>query len=481
MTSRTRVLLLLLTLGGGVLRFARLGSHSLWLDEIVSLDASRDLRHAVTSFTHPPLPYLLLHLWTRLFGTSDAALRSLAALAGTLSIPLIFLVARRAFRRDAVALTAAGLLAVMPEAIWHSREVRHYTLWPAFVLLALWAVLGQRESAPPLHATVVYWLATALGMATHYYMAFYAAAHAVGAWLVIGERPLVKRAPEVRRWLRLHLPLLAVPLLLAVYRWWVWGALRGLGAAMTRPGTGARALWWLSTLVFFRPWGYADAPREAVVRGAVLAAALVLAVPLMLRDRRVDRQTTWALVVVLWLPLLLIELLPIRSYARLLAPTLPVVTLWLAYLAWVPLPWRLASAARVVAIASFLVLLAPYCRAVYTLEIEPWKTVCADIAAGETADTVVLVNEPFMRRPLARCYTARAPIVGFPNRRQGLTPGTVRDLMAKHDDVWFIYSHAWRTDPRRQGVRSLFDSYDRVDRHRYSPLIDVYHLRRADH
>ena len=76
---------------------------SLWADEgnsaalatrslvPIAVDASHDI--------HPPLYYWLLHLWTRLFGTSEIGLRSLSALMGMMLVLVIAILGRRIFNR----------------------------------------------------------------------------------------------------------------------------------------------------------------------------------------------------------------------------------------------------------------------------------------------------------------------------------------------------------------------------------------------
>lgn len=477
MAVRTGWALVLITVAGGALRFYDLGAHSVWLDEQVSITASRTLADAVRSFTHPPVPYVALHLWTRLFGESDAAFRSLAAVVGTLCIPLMFATALRAFRSERVALTAALLLAVLPQSIWHARQIRHYTLWPAFALLALWSLLAQRDRTVSRSATLGYWAWTIVAMATHYYTAFYATAHALAAWCLIGTRPFVKTRAERRRWLVLHVPLVGVAAVLVVYRWLSWGRI-GVDSASTWFGNVTHVGWWLASLVFFRPWAFPDPPSEAVRWGAFLAAILLAAIVAMARDRTADRRTLWALSIVLWLPLFAIELLPIRSYTRLLTPTLSLIVLWLAYAACAPLASRLAQLGRVIVAVVLIVKLVPYIGTVYTLEIEPWNTVCAQIAAQETAHTVVLVNEPYMVPTLRHCYVATAPVIRFPSRKHALDADNIVSFTAPYDEVWLVYSHAWHTDPRRRGVRALLATYELVDRRSYGPLLATFHLRR---
>ena len=73
------------------LRLPTVGEQSLWLDEVYTgriVDGS--LGHAWSTIQRtentPPLFYLLDWLWSRAFGTGDAALRGLSALAGSLAV-----------------------------------------------------------------------------------------------------------------------------------------------------------------------------------------------------------------------------------------------------------------------------------------------------------------------------------------------------------------------------------------------------------
>ena len=69
------------------LRLYRLDHQSLWNDEGTSVAlAQRDLVTITKSAAldiHPPLYYYALHVWLRLFGASEFAVRSLSVVAGT--------------------------------------------------------------------------------------------------------------------------------------------------------------------------------------------------------------------------------------------------------------------------------------------------------------------------------------------------------------------------------------------------------------
>ena len=147
-----------LTVLAAVLRFATLGVQSYHHDEIVT--ASRILRdgfgHAMNavgfSESAPPLYYALAWAWTQVTGTGEFGLRSISALAGVATVPVVYLAALELRGRRA-GLMAAALVAVNPMLLWYSQEARAYSLLrPA--LRGLAALLRARPAArapPRLH------------------------------------------------------------------------------------------------------------------------------------------------------------------------------------------------------------------------------------------------------------------------------------------------------------------------------------------
>ncbi len=116
------------------LRFWQLGHNSLWVDELASLTTALPplsqipaaaLRH---NAFEPPLYFWLLHGVIRTLGVSDGALRLISAVAGTLTVPVFWLLVRDLSRNVSMAGTAALLLAVNPLHIWYSQEARPYAL-----------------------------------------------------------------------------------------------------------------------------------------------------------------------------------------------------------------------------------------------------------------------------------------------------------------------------------------------------------------
>jgi uncharacterized membrane protein len=86
-------LLVFIVLAGAALRIFHLGAEPLWTDEAASWRFAhlthQDLWGSVGRFeTNPPLYYSLQRL-SLAFGQSEASLRSISALFGTLSIPIV--------------------------------------------------------------------------------------------------------------------------------------------------------------------------------------------------------------------------------------------------------------------------------------------------------------------------------------------------------------------------------------------------------
>ncbi len=165
----------------------------LWWDEGYSVWFATQSVSQMLALTaqdiHPPLYYALLHGWTVLFGAGPVALRLLSVSIGTLTIPLLYLAARRILAPRG-ALLAAALLAINPLHVYYSQEIRMYglvALLSTALLAAAWCVMDQRSrgageqgsqnvSVPPhLHAfapLLLYVLLTTAALYTQYYAIF---------------------------------------------------------------------------------------------------------------------------------------------------------------------------------------------------------------------------------------------------------------------------------------------------------------------
>lgn len=127
-----------LLLGAG-LRLHGLGRHPVWLDEAYSVSVARrpigEIPRSLADETGPPLYYMLLHVWIRLFGEGETAIRLPSVLCGLLLIPVTGRLARR-LAGPGAGVGAAFLMAVTPIAVQFSQEARMYTILPLLTALA---------------------------------------------------------------------------------------------------------------------------------------------------------------------------------------------------------------------------------------------------------------------------------------------------------------------------------------------------------
>lgn len=141
--SSSTVAVIALTAAAVGLRFYRLGHQGFWYDEansalLVRMSPGRMLGLLGQSESTPPLYYCLAWVWVRVFGSGEAGLRSLSALAGVAVVPVAYGIgAVLATRR--VGLVAAALAASNTLLIWYSQEARSYSL---LVLLSAVSLLA---------------------------------------------------------------------------------------------------------------------------------------------------------------------------------------------------------------------------------------------------------------------------------------------------------------------------------------------------
>ena len=119
----------LVVAAAAAVRLFRLDHTSLWYDELYTVWSSRlPLRYMVREVMasgHPPLYYLLGHVWFAL-GQSDTWLRLLSWGAGTGTVALVYLAGSELLSRRA-AIWAAALAALSPVLIWYSRDATSYS------------------------------------------------------------------------------------------------------------------------------------------------------------------------------------------------------------------------------------------------------------------------------------------------------------------------------------------------------------------
>jgi len=172
-------LLISVTSLGTFLRLLRLGSNSLWFDESLSVWlANRSLGDVLLIQprvdVHPPLYYLILSLWIKLFGSGEFQVRLLPAIFGVASVPLLYIVVKNLFRNSSIALVSTFILSISPFHVYYSQESRMYSLLTFFVLLSIFfmtkmlSIGNQKERAgKTLFYSIGYVLSTAAALYCH--------------------------------------------------------------------------------------------------------------------------------------------------------------------------------------------------------------------------------------------------------------------------------------------------------------------------
>ena len=253
--------LAVLVVGAAALRLSTLDVQSFWYDEayvpVHTLHASlgATLRAVVHRENTPPLWYVLVWGWSRVFGTGEVALRLPSALAGIATVAAAWGIGwELAGRRAAIA--TAAFVAANPLFVWYSQEARAYGLFVALTALAMWCWL-RADSDPTPGRLTAFVASAAAALATHYFAVFLVAPMCV--WLL--------RRRE--RW-RMTLPAVAVVAAVGV-------ALVPLALAQGGHGTQWIGEWALSarleTIPQYYLTGYSGAPLG---HGVELLVALTI-------------------------------------------------------------------------------------------------------------------------------------------------------------------------------------------------------------
>lgn len=159
-----------------------------------SLNTLSKLLKGIVAEPHPPLFFLEQHFWLRLWGNSEAAMRSLVVLFSLGAIYCAYGLGRCLLGQRGGLLLAA-LLSLNPFYLFHSLNVRMYGSLVFWVLLTGWAwaeLIGEsiHQSKNEQSQTVGSWawwgiltLGTAAGLLTFYYFALWIVTLGVGAGL----------------------------------------------------------------------------------------------------------------------------------------------------------------------------------------------------------------------------------------------------------------------------------------------------------
>jgi mannosyltransferase len=184
-------LLTALVVLAAVIRIVTLDNQSLWADEALTAYEVRlpfgAMWHTVASVeTTPPLYFVLIWAWAKVFGGGAVALRAFSAIAGVAIVPIAYAAARELVSRRAGVL-AAAFVAINPLMLWYSQEARSYMLLAAFSGASfLFFARARRDPSP---ANLAGWAGlSAAALMTHFFAGFLVAPEAL--WLLVQRRSL---------------------------------------------------------------------------------------------------------------------------------------------------------------------------------------------------------------------------------------------------------------------------------------------------
>lgn len=136
----------------------------LWRDEAYSvLYASQSVRDIVSkSSFDPPFYYILLHLWMRIFGQSEIAVRALSFIGFSLATIVAIYLAEHLFKKHWLSWFIPLLFFTNPMLLYYAFETRAYGWYMFFAMLTIYSYIKGNWK--------IFGLASILGFYTHLYM-----------------------------------------------------------------------------------------------------------------------------------------------------------------------------------------------------------------------------------------------------------------------------------------------------------------------
>jgi mannosyltransferase len=449
------------------LRLYAIDRQDIWGDEAFSIWlSSQPLPQVVAggADTHPPLYPVFLHIWLRAAGSNPFVTRFLSAAIGTLILPVVYVLGRRAFAPAkpgskesqpaspladgrGVGGVATLLTAISPVMIYYSQETRMYGLVTlmaaASVYWAMRLLLGARSK----RIWLAYFAATLAAAYTHYYAFFVILAEnlvLIAYWLRRHQRATAIRWLAVQGGLVLaYLPWIAVQTAFLKGKasarfdeWSLAAAWRIAGNTLSAFGTGLATpstITWAVAVLFL------------ITIGAGLIALL-----------RQPRPGGWLVMAYLFLPLLLAWVVnPVMPffYARyllLLAPAFYLLAAW-GTVAW-QAAWRpLGAAVAVVLLVASLFSLQGYYTEDSYLKGRYGQMMTYVQANSQPGDGLILANQ--LQRPIFEFYQPQGiPAYFFPKYEYPLedarTDQNLASLANHHGRLWLVrYGNPAEYDP----------------------------------
>ncbi len=466
-----------------LLRFAALGHESIWLDEAYSLGIARAgyldlLSGRVYDPGNPAGYFLLLKGWLDLFGSASIeTARALSALAGTLAVPAVWLLARALRVPRRAAWLACGLVAVSPPLVYLSQEARAFALLATIATLAAAAAARIERDSHTL-AWAGFAAAGVVMVHLHYYGFFVLA--------VLGLDLLVWAWRRGRREvLRLGLAAAAVALGFAPY---LPTFVRQLGAGAAR----SKETWWqhLALLPSFSVVGRTLVWKESGPVLVVACAALVVVAVFVPLAWLLPRARPWprpAAALALGVPALvgLVALKVPMVHTHYLSVVFPALLLLAACALDAGLRGRSGVALWVPALALAVLMPAALARLYLVRHKTDWRAVAAAVERSPQHGLPVYFYENLG----ADCFAYYLPgptrhELGGPCGPAGdgwARAGYLDQFRGERDGFWLVYYPASYGSLAEEGaVRALLRRECVVEREADFPPLRLFLCRPAD-
>ncbi len=168
------------------------------IKRIYNLGPITQICFMVASDMHPPFFYMVSYYWTRIFGESLYAIRSLSIIFNLISIVMLYMLVQPKLG-NGTALISSGVLACSPMFVHYSQMARNYSLMVLLVIVSFYLLdrLLRRFTWPLIFS---YSLTIYLAILTHYYSIFFVLAQ---IFLVLNHE--LKNNKLLWRWVFVYL------------------------------------------------------------------------------------------------------------------------------------------------------------------------------------------------------------------------------------------------------------------------------------
>ncbi|MFH1541825.1 MAG: glycosyltransferase family 39 protein [bacterium] len=358
---------------------------------------------------HLPSYYLLLSLWTALFGVGEVAARSLSVIFGLLCIPMTYLLAKE-FYDERVAMFSSFLMAISGFAVFYSQEIRPYSLMMFVAAASIYYFRRMVQEDKRFAPRLGYIAASFVLVFSHLFGVLALSAQSlylIILWFNGRRQPGILMAALSQA----IVYLLALPVLLPMF---FSGIKMAAGLGQDFPFTQIPGILKLCLNLFALGFGESLAPWHWSV---VIPAGLVyLGLFVLLLTKNRDNKTLTLLVFLFW-PIVTASFLIKVTLPKYLIVILPVFIVLLGRAIAAISSARIRMTVLVIIVIAQLVSLGNYFRIEEyhnANQMEPWRQVSTSIADQFQAGDIIAVNSYDVSFRLLQYYLNILPNGNYP-------------------------------------------------------------------